>query len=103
MQRAPDYRADLDLFVKAPNGNCASFCTVWLDTRNKYGVFEPVGTRFDYRGLGLGRALLAEGFRRMRDYGATRSFMDSDNPFYGKVGFRPTPYTYSEWMRYLER
>jgi GNAT superfamily N-acetyltransferase len=101
MQEAPDYRPDLDLFIVAPNGDYASFCTVWIDERNEYANFEPMGTHAEYQGMGLGRALLMEGFRRMAQYGATRSFMDSGNPFYRKIGFKDTPYTYYPWIKYL--
>ncbi len=103
MQKAPDYRPDLDLFIKAPNGDCAAFCTVWADVENRYANFEPVGTRADYQRLGLGSALQSEGFRRMASMGVTRSFMVSTNPFYRHVGFRETPYTFSAWMKYLDR
>lgn len=33
MQKAPDYRKDLDLFIKAPNGDYVSFCTIWVDQK----------------------------------------------------------------------
>jgi len=101
MQQAPDYRKDLDLFIVAPNGDYVSFCTIWIDERNQYGVFEPVGTHAEYQGKGFGRALLMEGFRRMARYGARRSFMDSDNEFYRKAGFMETPYTYSPWIKHF--
>jgi predicted N-acetyltransferase YhbS len=101
IERAPDYRKDLDLYVEAPNGDCASFTTIWMDEKNGYGKFEPVGTHAEYQRMGLGRALLLDGFRRMAQNGATRSFMDSDNEFYRKVGFVDTPYTYSPWIKYF--
>ena len=102
MQRAPDYRRDLDLFVVAPNGDYVSFCTIWLDERNRYGRFEPVGTHTEFQGWGLGRAMLMEGFRRMAQVGATRSFMDAGNEFYRKVGFRETSRSYGRWIKYFE-
>ena len=102
MQQAPDYRRDLDLFIVAPNGDYASFCTIWLDDKNGYANFEPVGTHADYQRRGLARALLREGFRRMAAYGATKSYMPSGNEFYRKVGFRPTSYSYSPWIRYFK-
>lgn len=101
MQQAPAYRADLDLYIEAPNGDCASFCTIWLDAKNKYANFEPVGTRQEYQGLGLAKALLSEGFRRMALYGANRSYMQSNNPFYAKVGFQETSYAYNSWYKYF--
>ena len=102
LEKAPDYRKDLDLFIVAPNGDYASFCTVWIDVKNGYGNFEPVGTHAEYRGMGLARALLMEGFKRMKAYGATRSFMDSNIEFYRKVGFKETPYSYYSWIKYFE-
>ena len=101
MQKAPDYREELDLFIVAPNGDYASFCTIWLDQKNEYANLEPVGTRDEYQGMGLGRALLMEGFKRMAAHGAKRSFMDSGNEFYRKIGFRETPHAYHPWIKYL--
>jgi len=101
MQRAPDYRPELDLFIVAPDGEYVSFTTIWVDRVNRYAVFEPVGTHAEYQGKGLGRAMLQEGFRRMADCGAPRSYMDSGIEFYRKVGFQPTPHTYHPWIRYF--
>lgn len=101
MQKAPDYRKELDLFIVAPNGDYASFCTIWIDVKNKYGNFEPVGAHAEYRGMGLARSLLMEGFRRMAQYGITRSFMDSNLEFYRKVGFEETPYSYRPWIKHF--
>jgi ribosomal protein S18 acetylase RimI-like enzyme len=101
MQEAPDYRKDLDLFVVAPNGDYTSFCTVWIDVKNKYGNFEPVGTHTEYQRMGLARAVIFEGFKRMIQYGVTCSFMDSNNKFYQKIGFEKTPYSYFPWIKYF--
>jgi predicted N-acetyltransferase YhbS len=101
MQEAPDYRKDLDLFVVAPNGDYASFGTVWIDEKNEYGNFEPVGTHTEYQRMGLASALMFEGFKRMTQYGMTRSYMDSNNKFYQKVGFKKTPYSYHPWIKYF--
>jgi ribosomal protein S18 acetylase RimI-like enzyme len=101
LKKAPDYRKDLDLFIVAPDGEYVSFCTIWVDVKNNYANFEPVGTHAEYQGMGLGRALLMEGFKRMVRYGATRSFMDSNNEFYRKIGFKKTPYSYYPWIKYF--
>lgn len=101
MQGAPDYRKDLDLFIVAPNGEYASFGTIWIDAANQYGNFEPVGTHVEYRRMGLARAVLYEGFRRMRQYDVTHSYMTSTNAFYLNIGFHKTPYAYSPWIKYF--
>ncbi len=103
MQQAPDYREDLDLFIVAPDGDYAAFCTIWLDTENKYGNFEPVGTHVAYQGQGLGRVLLSEGFRRMSAYGMERSYMDVELGFYRRIGFEPLPHSTYAWVKYVTR
>ena len=56
IQRCPLYRRDLDLVVVAPNGDLASFCTVWFDDVTRSAYFEPVATHAPYlrRGPGQG-------------------------------------------------
>ena len=40
LQRAPDYRRDLDLYVVAPDGAFAACCIAWHDPVNRVGTFE---------------------------------------------------------------
>ncbi|MFO7169262.1 MAG: N-acetyltransferase [Chloroflexota bacterium] len=68
---APTYRPELDLVVEAPDGSFAAFCLVWHDAANRTGEFEPVGCHSAHRRLGLTRAVLFEGMRRLRALGAT--------------------------------
>ncbi|CCU84047.1 MULTISPECIES: GNAT family N-acetyltransferase [Mesotoga] len=102
MQMAPDYRKELDLFVVAPDGEYASFCTIWLDLKNGYGNFEPVGTHISYRKLGLATELLKEGFRRMKSFGIDRSFMNSTVGFYRRFGFKETSRYCRPWIKYFK-
>jgi mycothiol synthase len=57
-------------------------------------IFEPVGTDPDFQRRGLGKAVLSEGFRRLRALGARVAYVNSadDNPasnaLYEAVGFR---------------
>ncbi len=71
IQRCPLYRRDLDLVAVAPNGDLASFCTVWYDDVTRSAYFEPVGTYTPYQRRGLGRAVMYEGMRRVKRLGAT--------------------------------
>jgi GNAT superfamily N-acetyltransferase len=87
VQKAPDYRADLDLFTIAPNGEYASCCIVWYDDVNRTAFFEPVCTDARYRRRGLGRAVMMEGIRRVARLGAVRAFVNSSQEFYRCVGF----------------
>lgn len=102
VQRAPLYRRDLDLVAVAPDGTLVAFCTVWFDDVTRTGSFEPVGTHPDHQRRGLGKAVMAEGLRRLRHLGATLATVGSyDEPahrLYASMGF--TEYDLSEaWIR----
>jgi len=91
VQRAPLYRRDLDLIAVAPNGEHAAFATVWFDDVTRTAAFEPVGTHPDHQRKGLGKALMAEGLRRVRDLGATLctvgSYSERAGNLYASMGF----------------
>jgi predicted N-acetyltransferase YhbS len=93
IQRGPLYRRDLDLVVVAPDGCLAGFATVWFDDLTRTGVFGPVGVDPDHRRRGLGRALLAEGMRRLLHYRARCALIGSYGPeaagLYESVGLIP--------------
>jgi len=92
--RSPVYTPELDIVAVAPDGRCGAFCICWLDQVNRIGLFEPVGTHPDFRQLGLGKAVLLEGLRRMRARGMTAVMVcvEHGNPaaqrLYAAVGFR---------------
>jgi GNAT superfamily N-acetyltransferase len=64
--RSAVYDGARDLFVHSPDGRGASACTIWFDAVNGVGLFEPVATHPDFQGKGLGKAVMAEGLRRMK-------------------------------------
>jgi len=87
------YHEDLDLVAVAPDGNIASFCTFRVDPPSRITELEPMGTHPDYRGLGLAKALLCEGFRRLKRYNPTLLYIGgaANTPaadrLYESVGF----------------
>lgn len=91
VQRVPLYRRDLDLVAVAPSGELAAFCTVWFDDVTRTAVFEPVGTHPDHQRRGLGKAVMAEGLRRVARLGATLASVSSYSPaahaLYAAMGF----------------
>jgi mycothiol synthase len=102
VQRAPLYRRDLDIVAVAPNGELASFCTVWFDDVTRTGAFEPVGTAPVHQRRGLGKAVMCEGLRRLKRMGATMAHVGSytleAHALYASVGF--TEYDLSEpWAK----
>jgi ribosomal protein S18 acetylase RimI-like enzyme len=79
--RRPEHRDDLDLVAVAPEGRLAAFCVCWLDKGSEgkpSGQIEPLGVHDDFRNVGLGRAILSEGLRRLYLCGAERVTGETD-------------------------
>lgn len=72
------YDGERDLFVRSPDSRGASACTIWFDPLNGVGLFEPVATHPDFQGKGLGKAVMAEGLRRMKAAGMRRASVGFD-------------------------
>jgi ribosomal protein S18 acetylase RimI-like enzyme len=58
-----------DLIVEAPDGSFAAFAMCWADPVGSVGEFEPVGVHPDHQRRGLGRAVMRQGLRRLRELG----------------------------------
>ena len=65
LRAADAYDEALDLVVEDAAGRFAACCICWADQASRSGHFEPVGTRPEYRGQGLTRELVREGFRHL--------------------------------------
>jgi mycothiol synthase len=91
---APGYDSTLDIAISKEDHTIVSFAMCWLDPDTKLGLFEPVGTRYEYHRRGLGKATLLEGLRRMQARGIETALVscDADMPgnltFYQNVGFQ---------------
>ncbi len=92
------YDGERDLFVRSPDGRGASACTIWFDEVNGIGLFEPFATHPDFQRQGLGKAVMAEGLRRMKAAGMRRAIVgfDPNNvaalALYTSMGFRASCY-----------
>lgn len=100
LQRAPDYRGDLDLFVVASDGGYVACCICWYDRVNHVGTFEPVGTHPAYRRRGFAKAVIMEGINRLASLGATKAWVGSGQPFYKAIGFAKA-YRELSWVKDL--
>jgi mycothiol synthase len=91
------YRPDLDLVIATPENEFAAYCIAWIS--NGMGYFEPVGTRAAFRRQGLGRAVILEGFKRLKALGAHSASVFSfanNRAFYESCGF----VVVNEWQGY---
>ncbi len=92
--RSPVYNGTHNLFVRSPDGHGAAACVIWLDLVNKVGLFEPVGTHPAFQKMGLGKAVMREGLRRMKAAGMTLASVGTgaDNvaaiALYRSLGFK---------------
>nr|KXH72782.1 MAG: hypothetical protein AM325_16965 [Candidatus Thorarchaeota archaeon SMTZ1-45] len=87
------YNDELDLVVETPDMRFAAFVTVRIDPVTKMAELEPVGTHPHYRGLGLGKAVCAEGIRRVQKYNPScivilgAASTESATKLYDSLGF----------------
>jgi mycothiol synthase len=91
IQRAPLYRRDLDIVAATPDGEIATFCTIWFDDVTRSAYFEPVGTAPAHQRRGLGKAVMCDGLRRLARLGATLalvgSYASAAHALYASAGF----------------
>jgi mycothiol synthase len=75
---APIYDGECHLFVRSPEGKGAAVCSIWYDEANGVGLFEPVATHPDFQRRGLGKAVMAEGLRRLKAGGMRHAILGTD-------------------------
>ncbi len=80
LRRAPGYDPDFDLVAVDPTGEFGAYCICWIDEQNRCAEFEPVGTRSAFRGLGIGKAIVREGLRRLQQRGMRRAWSIPPTP-----------------------
>lgn len=73
--RCPSYSPELDLSVISPEGRHLSFSYGWIDPNNTMGLIETIGTFPACQKRGLGKAVVSECFRRMRDKGVKTAYI----------------------------
>ncbi len=79
LMQVPEFIADLDLVVEAPDERFVALCQCYFDPcesergANWEGWTDPIGTHPDFRRRGLERAVVAEGLRRLKACGVARA------------------------------
>lgn len=85
----PNVDLSLKLAVVAPDNNFVSYCGMWYDKETDFAVIEPVATDPDFRKMGLGKAVVLEGIKRVEKLGAKKVLVGSSQQFYYSIGLRP--------------
>ena len=74
LQSAPLYRRDLDVVAVASDESIAAFCTIFYDDFTRSAVTVLVGTAVEHWRRGLGKAIITEGLRRLKEMGCKHVF-----------------------------
>ena len=102
---APLYNMDLDIVAVDPDGEIASFTTLWYDEATKTAYFDPVGTHPNHQKKGLAFACITEGLRRVKKLGCRMAFLDGYSTpakaLYNKAGFHDFD-TAEPWLKILD-
>jgi mycothiol synthase len=80
IQTAPLYRRDLDIVAANQQGDICAFCTIYYDDYTRSAVCVLVGTAAQHQRRGLGKAVMWEGFRRLKTMGCSRVFATAYDP-----------------------
>lgn len=96
-----NYCPELDLVAVAPDGTFAAFCYGYVDVEQnqqqnrREGWINSLGTRRGFRRIGLARAMLLAGLKRLKtvEMDTAKLSVDTQNPnsaqtLYESVGFR---------------
>lgn len=96
------FRDNVDLSLKLAvvnsEGHYVAYCGLWYDDKIDFGLIEPLATIPECRKLGLGRALVYEGVKRVFDQGAKKVFVGSNQNFYYSIGMFPFQ-THTIWEK----
>lgn len=87
------HRAYLDrslkISIKDSEGNYVAHCGMWFDKNSHFALIEPVCVVPKQRKLGLGKEVVYEGLRRVKDMGASMAVVGSSQQFYYSLGLIP--------------
>jgi len=82
-------RLDHKIIIQNEKGDHICFCGLWYDHKLDFAIVEPLATDPDYRRLGLAKACMYEGIKRVKKEGAKRIIVNTSKQFYYNRGFRP--------------
>lgn len=106
LMECSSYKPDFDLVLVNQDEKVLSFATIWLDTKNSIGVFEPIGTDKEVRGKGLAKLIMTAGLNKLKKNKIEKAYLKTGHKNYAaqtvyeKLGFKAIAREYS-WERDL--
>ena len=83
----PHENPRLAVFIVTPSGEYAAHCGTWYNPDTEICYVEPVVTLPEFRGRGLGKAVVYESINRCIELGAKKAIVISNQQFYYRIGF----------------
>lgn len=80
---------NLKILIIDSYGNYVAHCGMWYDKNSDIALVEPVCTIPNERGRGLGKQVVLEGLHRVKEMGAKKAVVGSNERFYFSIGFIP--------------
>lgn len=85
IEKMPCYRSQLDVVCTLEDDTIIGFCTVLYDDVNRTAILEPVGLVYEHHRQGIGRAMIHEGLRRVKNLGAETAYVTNNEEGPGKL------------------
>ena len=92
----PHFNPRLSITMKC-DGKYVGHCSVWYNEKTDYCYVEPVCVIPEYRGKGIGKAMIYEALNRARTLGAKKAYVISDMEFYERLGFEKVKHYTFYW------
>ena len=83
----PHENPKLAVFLVTPNGDYVAHCGTWYNSDTEICYVEPVVTIPEFRGHGLGKAVVYESINRCIQLGAKKAIVISNQQFYYRIDF----------------
>lgn len=99
MELAPMFRPELEIMVKKEE-ICIAMIVAWIDEETNTALIEPMSVHPEYQNKGIGKQLVLEALRRLKNKKINTVYVESYNDnrktFYNKCGFT----TYDKVLMY---
>lgn len=106
MMQGSSYNPEFDLILINQDKKVLSFATIWADSENSIGIFEPVATHKDFWGKGLAKIIMTAGLNKLKENNIRKAYLKTSHnnqaakSLYEKLGFKEIAREYS-WEKYF--